>query len=155
MACAELFSEKCWEEIPRDNFTVVEISEAFQIKNSENIKEEDLNGHLVKVKTQFGETQSAVRKSKSYPPQILEAQSLFLFKKMIAERLRKNDRSAILVLIPPEDAARNLACYNGKYIVQNGRLIIPVECGGWKNQSSPFLTVIKRQILSGEIFYQN
>ena len=78
VACAELMSEKGWEEIPRDNFTVVEISEAFQIRNSENIKEEDINGNLVKVKTQSGKTQSAVAKSNSLPPHTLEIPCLFL-----------------------------------------------------------------------------
>ena len=47
----------------------------------------------------------------------------------------------MLNFIPPEDAARNLACYNGKYIVPKGRLIIEVESGWWIIQSAPLIIV--------------
>ena len=43
VAYAEIISTNGWEEIPQDNFTVLAVSEAFEIRNSVNIKEEDLN----------------------------------------------------------------------------------------------------------------
>ena len=44
-------SSNGWEEIPQDNFTVLAISEAFEIRNSMKIQEEFSNGHIVKLKT--------------------------------------------------------------------------------------------------------
>ena len=46
-------SSNSWDEIPQDNFTVLVISEAFEIPNSINIQEEDLNGHIAKLKTKL------------------------------------------------------------------------------------------------------
>ena len=43
--------------------------------------------------------------------------------------------------IPPEDTARNLACYRGKIIITKGRLILAIESGEWTIQSAPFIVV--------------
>ena len=50
VAYAELMSSNCMGETQQDNFTVLTISEAFNIRNSVNIQEENLNGHIVKLK---------------------------------------------------------------------------------------------------------
>ena len=34
--------------------------------------------------------------------------------------------------IPPEDTARNLACYSGESVHTKERLIVRIESGGWK-----------------------
>ena len=43
--------------------------------------------------------------------------------------------------IPPENTARNLACYKGKVIILKRRLILAIESGGWTIQSAPFIVV--------------
>ena len=58
-----------------------------------------------------------------------------------ARRIHQNDRSALFKCIPPDDAARNLACYNGETIIPKGRLITTIELRGWKIQSAPFIIV--------------
>ena len=64
----------------------------------------------------------------------------FLNKKT-GRRLQKNDKSVKLKQIPPEDTARNLACYNGETIVSKGRMIVTIESGGWKIGAAPFIIV--------------
>ena len=64
----------------------------------------------------------------------------FLNKKT-ARRLQENDNSVILKQIPPEDTARNLACYNGETIVVEGKLIVTIELGGWNLRVAPFIIV--------------
>ena len=54
----------------------------------------------------------------------------FVNEKM-AVTLRQNGRSTLIKLIPPADAAQNLACYNGKNNVPQGRLSFAVESGEW------------------------
>ena len=50
VAYAEFMSSNGMGETPQDNFTVLTISEALNIRNSVNIQEEDLKGHIVKLK---------------------------------------------------------------------------------------------------------
>ena len=64
MAYAEFMSTNGWERIPWDSFAVLAILEAFEIRNSVIIKEEDLNGHTVKLKT-HSEDLSAIADSGS------------------------------------------------------------------------------------------
>ena len=59
----------------------------------------------------------------------------------LARRLQENNKSTLFKEIPPEDAARNLTCYNGETIVPKERLIITVKSGRWKIQSVPFIIV--------------
>ena len=78
----------------------------------------------------------------------------FLNKKT-AENLRQNDRSAVFKLIPPVDAAKNLACYNEKHILPKGQLSIAVESGGWIIQSALFIIVDDQKAdIMGGTFYQ-
>ena len=96
-----------------------------------NIEEEDLNGHIVKLKTKKEELFAIVDSGSPMS---------FVNEKM-AETLRQNGRSTIIKLVPPADTAQNLACYNGKNIVPEGRLSFAVESGEWTLQSVPFIIV--------------
>ena len=60
---------------------------------------------------------------------------------MTARRVQQNDKSTIFKNIPLEDAARNFACYNGKFIVPKGKLTLAIESGGWTIQSASFIVV--------------
>ena len=107
------------------------IAESFEIKNTNLLSEDDLNGHIVKLKTNSEEVFA-----------IADAGSPMSFlNEKTARRLQQNDRSALFKCIPPDDTARNLACYNGETINPKGRLIITIESGGWKIQSAPFIIV--------------
>ena len=107
------------------------ISEAFKIKQATNLSVEDSNGHFIKLKTKT-EDLFAIADSGS---------SMSFLNGKTARRLQENDNSVILKQIPPEDTARNLACYNGKTIVPEGRLIVTIESGGWKIKAAPFIIV--------------
>ena len=48
---ADFTSENGWEELQRDNFSVLVIAEAFKIKTSAKITDGALHGHIVKLKT--------------------------------------------------------------------------------------------------------
>ena len=46
VAFAELTSKNDWDEYKVDNFSVMAISEAFEIKNATNLSDDNLNGHI-------------------------------------------------------------------------------------------------------------
>ena len=58
-----------------------------------------------------------------------------------AQQIQQNDQTAVFKNIPPEDTARNLACYNGESINPKGRLVVMIESEGWKIQTAPFIIV--------------
>ena len=48
---AEFSSSSGWEDSQIDKFSVMAIAESFEIKNTSTLAEDDLNGHIVKLKT--------------------------------------------------------------------------------------------------------
>ena len=50
MAFAEFTSNNGWDEYQIDKFSVMAIAESFEIKNTNILSEDDLNGHIVKLK---------------------------------------------------------------------------------------------------------
>ena len=131
MAFAEFTTINGWENYQTDEFSVMAISESFEIKNTKSVSEDGLNGHTVKLKTNTTEL-FAIADSGS---------PLSFLNEKTAQRLQQNDHTAIFKNIPPEDTARNLACYNGEYIHRKGRLIVTIESGGWKVRTAPFIIV--------------
>ena len=107
------------------------IAEPFVNKNTNTLSENDLNGHIVKLKTNTTEL-FAINKSGS---------SMSFLNEKTARRIQQNDKTAIFKNIPPEDTARNLACYNVETINPIGRLLITIESGGWKIQTALFIIV--------------
>ena len=106
------------------------ISESFEIKNTKTLPEDDLNGHIVKLKTNTTEL-FAIADSGS-PVSFLNEKT--------AQRIQ-NDQTAVFKNIPPKDTTRNLACYNGESIHPKGGLILTIDSGGWKIQTAPFIIV--------------
>ena len=96
------------------------ISESFEIKNTKTLSEDDLNGHIVKLKTNTTEL-FAIADSGS---------PIYLLNEKTAQRIQQNDQTAVFKNIPLEDTVRNLACYNGESIHPKGRLIVTIESGG-------------------------
>ena len=101
MVFAEFTSNNGCDEYQIDKFSVMAISESFEIKNTNIQSEYDLNGHNVKLKTSSEEL-LAIADSGS-PMSFLNEKT--------ARRLQQNDKSALFKCIPPDDAAGNLACY--------------------------------------------
>ena len=114
MAYAEFTTNNGWENYQIDDFSVMEISELFEIKDTKTISEDNLNENVVKLRTNTTEL-FAIADSGS-PMSFLNEKT--------AQRLQQNNTSAIFKIIPPEDTARNLSCYNGEYIQPRGRLIV-------------------------------
>ena len=86
MTYAKFTSSNGWEEIIRqDSFTILAISEVFEIRNLIDIQEEDLSGHFVKLKIN-SENIFAIGDSGS--------PMSFLYEKTAGTLLQK-DRSAI------------------------------------------------------------
>ena len=131
MAYAEFTSNNGCYEYQIDKFSVMAIAEPFEIKNTNILSEDDLNGRFVKLKTN-SEDLFAIADPGS-PMSFLNEQT--------AGRIPQNNKSALFKRIPPDDTARNLACYNGETINPKGRLIITIESGGWRIQSAPFIIV--------------
>ena len=51
MAYSEFTTNNGWEDYQIDDFSVMAFSESFEIKDTKTISEDDLNGHIVKLKT--------------------------------------------------------------------------------------------------------
>ena len=128
---AEFTSNNGWDEYQRAKFSVMAIADSFEIKKTKILSEDDLNGHIVKLKTNSEEF-FAIPESGS--------PMSFLIEKT-ARRIQQNDKSALIKFIPPDDTARNLACYNLETLKSNKRLITIIESGGWRIQSAPFIIV--------------
>ena len=111
------------------------ISDSFEIKNTKTISEDDLNSHIVKLKTNTTEL-FAIADSGS-PMSFLNEKT--------AQRTQQNDQTAVFKNIPQEDTARNLACYNGESIHLKGRLIIKIQSGGWKVQTAPIIIEVNHK----------
>ena len=131
MAFAEFSSSNGWDEFQIDNFSVMAIAESFEIKNTRTLAEEDLNGHIDKLKTN-SEQLFAIADSGS-PMSFLNEKT--------ARRIQQHDKKALFETIPIGDTAQNVACNNGETIVPMGRLIITIESGGCKIHSAPFIVV--------------
>ena len=126
---AEFTTNNGWENYQIDKFSVRAISESFEIENTKTLSEDELNGHIVKLKKNITKL-FAIADSGS---------SVSFLNEKTAQRIQQNDQTAVFKNIPPEDTARNLACYNGESIHPKGRLIITIESGGWKIQTAPFI----------------
>ena len=131
MAFADFSSSNGWDDYQIDNFSVNAIAESFEIKNTKTSVEDDLIGHIVKLRTN-SERMFAIANSGS-PMSFLNEKT--------AKRIQQHDKNASFKIIPTGDFSRNLACHNGETIIPKGRLIVTIESGGWKIQSTPFIVV--------------
>ena len=119
-AFGEFTSNNGWDDYQIDKFSVMAIAEYFEIKNTVTLSEDDLKGHIVKLKTNTEEL-FAIANSCS---------TMSFLNKKTARRIQQNDKSALFKCIPPDHTARNLTCYNGETINPKGRLIKTIESGG-------------------------
>ena len=85
VAFAEFMSRNGWEELQRDNYFMLSISDAFDFKQTVNSSDEDLNGHVVKLKTKSDEI-LAIADSGS---------PMSFLNETTARRLHQNDKTTI------------------------------------------------------------
>ena len=120
------------------------IAESFEIINTRTLVEDNLNGHIVKLRT--NSEQLFAFADVGSPMSFLNEKT--------ARRIQQHDKNALFKIIATKNFARNLACYNGETIIPKGRLIVTIKSEGWKVQSAPFIMVDeKKQTLSEEIYY--
>ena len=131
VAYAEFTTNSGWENYIIDKFSVTAISESVEIKNTKTLSEDDLNGHIVKLKMN---TTKLLAIADSGSP-------MFFLNEKTAQRKQQNDQTAVFKNIPPKDTPRNLACYNGESIHPRGRLIVTFEMEGWELQTAPLIIV--------------
>ena len=104
VAYAEFTTSNGWENYHIDEFSVMAISESFEIKNTKTISKVNLNGHIVKLKTNTTELFAIADSGR--PMSFLNEKT--------AQRIQQNDQTAVFKNTPQEDTARNLAGYNGE-----------------------------------------
>ena len=85
VAFAELTSNNGWDEYQIDKFSVTAIAESFEIKNTNLLSEDDLNGHIVKLKTNSEELFAMA--DSGNPMSFLNEKT--------ARRIQQNHRSAL------------------------------------------------------------
>ena len=83
VAFAEFTSNNGWDEYQIDIFSVMAIAESFEIKNTNLLSEDDLNGHIVKLKTNSEELFATA--DSGSPMSFLNEKT--------ARRIQQNDRS--------------------------------------------------------------
>ena len=91
-AYAEFISADGWEDILLDNFTIMAISYAIEIKIATDLKEDNLIVHIINLKTK-AENVFAVADSEK---------PMSLLSKKNAGRLQINDKSIRFRFIPPK-----------------------------------------------------
>ena len=126
VAYSEFMSANGWEENPQDNFTVLAISEAIEIRNSINIQEDLNTRHKIQLKTNSDDL-FAIADSGS-PMSFLNEKTV--------EGVRQNDRSTLFKLIRPE-----ISHVLMEHHCSNRAVFIAVESRGWIIQSAPFIIV--------------
>ena len=131
VAYAEFTSRNGWEELQRENYSIMSISDAFEIKQTAKISEDDLNGHIVKAKS----------KSIKILANADSGSPMSFLNETTARQIQQNDKTAIFKTIPQEDKSRNLAFYKVKLIIPKGRLILAKKSDGWSLKSAPFIVV--------------
>ena len=83
VAYAEFTTKNGWENYQIDDFSVMAISETFEIKDTKTKSEDDLNSHIVKLRTNTTEL-FAIADSGS---------PMFFLNEKTAQRLQQNDQS--------------------------------------------------------------
>ena len=144
VAFAEFSSINGWDKYQIDNFSVTAIAESFEIKNTRTLIEDDLSGHIVKLKIN-SEHLFAIADSGS---------PMSFLNKKTARRIQQHDKHALLKNIPTGETARNLACYNGEVIVPKEKSSQSNQGVGKFSQPRSSSLTTKKQTLSEETYFR-
>ena len=99
VAFAEFSSSNGCDDYQIDNFSVMAIAESFEVKNTRTLAEEDLSGHIVKLKTN-SEQLFAIGNSGS-PMSFLNEKT--------ARRIQQHDKKSLFKTIPTGDTRTKLS----------------------------------------------
>ena len=122
-----------WELIHPDDTSTNWIH--FEPKRADKITDTDLQGHLIRV---CSEKNSIVFNADTGSP------TSFVNEKT-ANLLASTVKSAHKIKMGDDDEANRMVCYNGYKIPSLGRLIAPIEWGGWTIQTASFIVVDDRR----------
>ena len=122
-----------WELIHPDDTSTNRIK--FEPRRAEVITNTDLQGHLIRVRS---ETNNIVFIADTGSP------TSFVNEKT-ANLLASTVKSAVKTKLGEDDEANRMVCYNGYKIPSLGRLIAPMESGGWTIQTASFIVVDDRR----------
>ena len=122
-----------WELIHPDDTSTNWIK--LEPRRAEVITNTDLQGDLIRVQS---ETNNIVFIADTGSP------TSFVNEKT-ANLLASTVKSAVKTKLGDDDEANRMVCYNGYKIPSLGRLIAPIELGGWTIQTASFIVVDDRR----------
>ena len=118
-----------WEFIHRDDNSVNAMS--FHEETADKLKTDDLKGHLIRVK--IGDNDIVFIADSGSPTSFINNKT--------ATTLQNTVTSARRIQLNQDDEANRMVCYNCYKIPTFGRLITPIESGGWTINTAPFIVV--------------
>ena len=119
-----------WEFIHSDVSSVNAVS--FYEETADNLKTDDLQGHLVRDK--IGDKNS-----------VFIADTGSFVNNKTATTPQNTVKKARLIQLNQDDKAKRMVCYNGYKIPAFGRLVTPVESGGWTINTAPIILVVDKR----------
>ena len=122
-----------WELTHPDDTSTIWIK--LEPRRAEVITNTDLQGNLIRVRS---ETNNIVFIADTGSP-------TSFVNEQTANLLASTVKSAIKTKLEDDDGANRIVCYNGYKIPSLGRLIAPIESGGWTIQTASFIVVDDRR----------
>ena len=107
----------------------------FEPRRAEVISNNDLQKHLIRIRS---ERNIIVFIADTGSP------TSFVNEKP-AKLLTSTVKSAVKTTLGEDDEANRIVCYNGYKVPSPGRLIAPIESGGWTIQTASFIVVDDRR----------
>ena len=131
-----------WELVHPDDSTTNTIR--FDNKTVGQLEEKDLNVHLVRVRC--GENNLVFIADTGSPTSFINQKTANLIMTTVksAKRRKTNEN----------DEAKRTVCHNGYNFPLFGRVIAPIETGGWTIKTASLIVVDDKQIYWEETFYR-
>ena len=118
-----------WELVHPDDNSVNAVN--FHEETAEKLTTDDLIGHLIRVK--IGNNNITFIADTGSPTSLLNNKTAVTLQSTVSRARR--------IQINQDDEANRMVCYNGYKIPAFGRLIAPIESGGWTINTAPFVVV--------------
>ena len=118
-----------WDLIHPNDHSVNAVS--FQEETADKLKADDLKGHLNRVK--IGDNDIVFIADTGSPTSFVNNKTATTLQITVTNTRR--------IQLNQDDEANRMACYNGYKIPTIGRLITPIESGGWTINTAPFIVV--------------
>ena len=118
-----------WELIHPDDNNVNAVN--FQEETAEKLTTDDLLGHLIRVK--IGNNNITFIANTGYPTSFVNNKTAVTLQNTVSRARR--------IQINQDDEVNRMVCYNCYENPAFGRLIAPIESGGWTINTAPFVVV--------------